>query len=682
MAFTFGNIKTTAKKQVLNLTLVNALLKDASTHYASYSFPVVVLTDEAYNPLQVSAISKFLEANRITKYRIVSALNCAISKEQIKDDQKSGLVDFCRNNASNFLDYCTPGTVVITSGAALYAVTQADDIHPDHVTQRVFGVPYFWFSREQTTQGNWVFPIESFNDIFALGFSAAPVDAYKTKLAQFQMKAVLAKDSWVAPRYPRLTKHFVSSVEEFTSVVYDRNKHRKNEVLAWDLETSGLDFLHDRIGCITLTFDGLEGYYVPWKFVDKVLLGKLLANNIQLGANLKFDIKFLWQNGVPEARVDEDCNALGHVMDETRANSLKALAYYYSEYGGYDFALDEYKRRTKIDNYLDVPEELLREYAIMDAIVTWRVFARQMRHIKQLDAAYPNEKGTGWTMEDYYRKIRIRAINLYAAYEYRGVYIDVKKLDKVQAMLKEQISQAKLDLAAAFGVPKYFDFGSTTALGRLLEERGWEDLGRSKSGVYSCGDEQLARWKKLHPEASLIQNFRSLNVFLKTFVGDAAENTGWRPYIHFHPEDGTYRIHANYTAMGTESGRTRCSNPNLMNIPTHGDLAKEVKKCFCTKNDDEYYIMTVDYAALQMRLATIDSGDPVLSSIFSSGKKVDIHSKTATNVFVQGRKFDITTVEVEQDGKVYKLLGGQVVKTANRGEVAAIDLTEEDTLSF
>ena len=51
--------------------------------------------------------------------------------------------------------------------------------------------------------------------------------------------------------------------------------------------------------------------------------------------------------GLPHARIDEDIIQMGHTLDETRSNSLKALAFLYTEFGGYEHPLDEYKKKMK-----------------------------------------------------------------------------------------------------------------------------------------------------------------------------------------------------------------------------------------------------------------------------------------------------------------------------------------------
>ena len=93
--------------------------------------------------------------------------------------------------------------------------------------------------------------------------------------------------------------------------------------------------------------------------------------------------------GFKNPRIDEDTFLIAHTLDETRSNSLKAMAFYYSEFGGYERALDNYKKKYNISNYLNIDEDILKEYAIMDAIVCRRIYDRMISHMRLLDIKYP-----------------------------------------------------------------------------------------------------------------------------------------------------------------------------------------------------------------------------------------------------------------------------------------------------
>ena len=699
--FSFGKINVKSRKQVVNLkTYDSPLLMDKSNARASYNLPIVILTEEHFEQKEISYIDRFLASEGITRYIMLDSINCEYSEK----DAKEGLIKFYKANKSNFMDYIPYGAPIITSGPALYSLIQEDDIYPNYMNQMLFGKSNFWFSydlRKETCPR--VFPISSFKadlfgyDIYKKWCSGA-VDSYKTKIARVQMSNAIKFTSIEPPEYPELNKVFIGSAEEFDSLFYQPNKDRKGEVLAWDLETSGLNFLRDRIGCITLSFDGITGYYIPWKYVDKKKLGEILKNNRQLGHNLKFDVKHLLRNGVPEAHIDEDTLYLAHTLDETRSNSLKAMAFLYSQYGGYERPLDEYKAKMgKEINYLDIPEETLRDYAVMDAIVTRRIWNTLMSHMRELDKAYPNEFAETGTMEHYYYTFRIPAAQTYTDMEYRGCYVDKEKLDNLRDKMKSDIADIKKKLCEHFNVKDDFQWESGQQLGILLEKSGWEDLGRTKSGEYATGDFQLSRWKKTHKEAELIEKLKSLNTLLNTFVGDETSNSvmanyfgyndeegekGWTQYLQYHEEDDSWRMHANFLPMMADSGRSRCTEPNLQQVPSHGSYAKEIKKCIKTPNDEEYYMVTCDYSSLQLRIATQDirdTEDP-LYKILQKGRSVDLHSTTAYNTFYKGKEIDVDIITVTQDGKTYQFLGGEAVDTVERGEIFACELTENDTL--
>ena len=135
--------------------------------------------------------------------------------------------------------------------------------------------------------------------------------------------------------------------------------------------------------------------------------------------------------------------------------------------------------------------------------------------------------------------------------------------------------------------------------------------------------------------------------------------------------------------MKTDSGRTLCKRPNLQNTPTRNyglakNFPKMIKSCISTPDNDNYYLVTVDYAALEARLASLDSEDPVLLETFNE-ENADFHSRTSWVTFFKDKETEVEEIEVECNGKVYKYLGGELVNT-QRGFIPAQDLTEEDTI--
>lgn len=724
--FSFGNINANSRKQVLNLkTYDTPLLADKSKVRAKYKLPIVILVEEQYTDKELKLIDEFLCSEGCSRYILLNALACEFSATEAKE----GIIKFYKTNRSNFMDFIPYGSPIITSGCALYSLLMEDDIYSNYVNQLIFGKSNFWFSPNLTQETcHRVFPIASFKkDIFGFElynkWTTGAVDSYKTKIAKVQIKGAIKYTDVPIPEYPELNKVFIESKEDFYNNFYLPNKDRKGELLAWDLETSGLHFFKDDVGCITLSFDGNTGYYIPFDIMDydcKVQLDEIFKNNTSVMANGKFDIKHLWKPrktkkivnadsveyvdyGFKYATVDEDIIQLGHTLDETRSNSLKSLTQLYTIYGGYERPLDEYKAKMKGEvNYLDIPEEILREYAVMDAICTWQVYQKLLEHVRELDKKYPNEF-SDHGMEYYYRTFKMPAERMYAKIEYRGVYVDKNKLDNVRNIITTEIQNIKKNLSKEFNVREDFQWESGQQLGILLEKMGWEDLGRTKAGTYATGDYQISRWKKNHPEAQEIENFRSYSTLLNTFVGDETKNSlwadmtgsndeegekGWSAHLVYHTEDNSWRMHPSFLSMMTDSGRSRCTSPNMQQVPTRGKFSKEIKSCISTPNNDNYYMVTVDYSALQMRLCGIDvrhfdktaEGAEGIVETLLKGRDVDMHSNTAYNVFFKDRPVDVRILTIEQAGAIYSYLEGESVMTENRGEVFANDLVIGDVL--
>lgn len=311
----------------------------------------------------------------------------------------------------------------------------------------------------------------------------------------------------------------INTTEEFKELC---KEHLGAPVLAADLETSGFDFMVDKIGCITLGFNKYEGFYTPWALVDKVALNELFASaKFILGANFKFDVRFLWWNGIPSARIDGDTVQLGHVLNEQRRNGLKTHAFIYSPFGGYDRDLDRYREKTGVENYLLIPEHIMIPYATMDVIVVQWVYEAEQLQLTEVDKKYPNEKNPSWSMRRYYEDIMMPAVNAFAKIEYRGVYINKEALAQSRKEILEEIEEIEAFLRETWNLTTDFDFNSPKVLGTLFENLGFEDFGRAKSGVFLTSDGQLERWAQSgHPEIKKLQKLRSLKTVLKSFIRD------------------------------------------------------------------------------------------------------------------------------------------------------------------
>ena len=90
------------------------------------------------------------------------------------------------------------------------------------------------------------------------------------------------------------------------------------------------------------------------------------------------------------------------------------------------------------------------------------------------------------------------------------------------------------------------------------------------------------------------------------------------------------RVYGRFNQTGTVTGRLSSSEPNLQNIPAHGELGPRVRNLFVGD------LVVGDYSQLEPRLMAHFSQDPVLLDVYTSG--YDIYLRTAEGIW--GERID------------------------------------------
>lgn len=612
---------------------------------------------------------------------------------------------------------------VFAAGRGLYSITRSDEVQTRFFYDIVFNKGYFY----SPDLGKFVFPIDHLSSLLrkvrtnfhAQGRHDAVIiekvlngtdpktvvaDVYQTNFALHQMTYAythwyeLMEELEQYRNAPELKTEIVTDHSEIASIL----KMKKREA-AVDIETSGFDFLNDTIGDFTISYDGTTGYYFPWKVIrdhedTRAALHDFFVKKNIIGANFKFDLKFIRREMEYSAdvasdrdwsprkiRINDDIIQSGHVLNEQRLNSLKSNAWYYTAYGGYNRKLDEWlAAHPKVDNYLEIPDSIRIPYAGNDPCVTYLIMKEHRKQfssiVQKVDEA-DLEDGSldpavvGSTpMYSYYKDIMMPTVNMICDVEYRGIHINAKKLEEegefIQNKLKELETQiyAELEEDAGTSIP-HFDITSPTQLGKVLESIGWPCITRNKAKVYSTNDDALQKWEHMgFKAAKTIQDYRSWGVALKTFIGNKKEGTGWWQNVRFHDEDGSARMHANFSPMRADSGRNTCKNPNLQNIFSHGEIAKHVKSPIAPPNKD-WYTASIDFDAFQLKIGAVHSGDPTLVDVYSDpNSNADLHSITAHKIFGE-RNFEVEEVEFKDaNGNTQKVFADtEVTATGDDG---------------
>ena len=503
-----------------------------------------------------------------------------------KDNDDKQLGEFVRHYSIDLSKYINPWSKVICTGRAIYTVTQETELK----TEAFYAFDYVqsWFFDPKTK--SWMFPVDDPYKFISLAGKNF-LDTFSFHF--FQNQVVTARDLKTNPmRLPELKVEVIEEPNEFL-----RQYIGKSMKVAWDLETDGLLYYRCRVICLTLSFDGRTGYYLPWNKIDPAVLTDFFEDKYQIGANLKFDVKFLRLNGVENVHIDFDTMAAGHVLNEMRSNSLGTHGWLYTYYGGHEVPLLKYTNAKGVKNYGLIPKKILSDYAAKDAIITFKVYEKELQLLEQdreLRQGKPN-------LYDYYFNEVVPNINLYTRIEMNGIFMSLERLDEFSGQLL--IKKTELEDKIFGEVGHRFNLDSVQVLAKVLEkELGWPDLGaKSKSGDFLTGEEALNEWEKRgYTLATTLKQYKEVSTFIKTFTGTKGKpNSGWR---EFQDKEGF--IHPNYKVMMAESGRQKCDSPNWQQNPKQGTYAKDFRMVFQPPTDSRHFVYSTRSVKLTMEDGT------------------------------------------------------------------------------
>lgn len=542
-------------------------------------------------------------------YAIVYCFKYKILRKELNKN----LFRFFIKNTRDDLSVVIPQhSKVIPIGRAIYATTFNTDISVQRFYDSVWNKTHFY----SPFLNSEIFPVDESTMWLGKAKEGEKYDRMLDNFYQYflrnQIRRALNFNDF--KRIPTPNKIYLDDPNEFM-----RN-NMENKSMAVDIETSSLNVQIAQLGCVTVSFDGQTGYYIDLlnKSVDLELLAQFINSKYIIGANFSYDVKVFRNNGVNVRGVDYDTLQAGHTLNEMGSNSLKTHAFVYSPYGGYDLPLELYKlENPRVTNYLLFPEEMKREYAIMDAIVTFRTYEGQLAQFEK----DPDVK-------EYFFKWRMPVINEFIDIEYGGVYVNWNNAEKASIALKNKIQAIREKIYKKLGARINIDSGKI--LGEYLEHTlELPEIERSKVGYYLTNKDCLETWSDAGFEiADLFLEYSKYQSIMETFIGERYLKSGIWQYKDI---TGT-KVYPSIATWLARSHRNRYSNPNLQNQPHHDEeLGPLVRSIFDVPSDD-FVIGSLDYAGLQLRIGAILSNDENMRKAFVE-MGGDLHSLTNQIVF-------------------------------------------------
>ena len=385
-------------------------------------------------------------------------------------------------------------------------------------------------------------------------------------------------------------------------------------VLAVDTEATGFKVSSGDDSCIgisiaTVLFGEAYSHYFPFRHLvgdnygdDTLALLKevLERDNLTLVfANAQFDILSLDTIGI---HVDQsnfvDICTMAHLINENKPfnKGLDGLSQYYLD--GASKIHDPILEKEKKTGWLNTTGEMMYDYAVTDAELTWRVWDK-LNGMKEW-SALPESI---WIDKQ-------ALIRVLLAMRRRGVMIDQslarEYVDKGEAEMERIKEELQMNPASPMQLKKL-----------LIDDLGLPVVKKSPK----TGKPSFDKMAMVHYDTMLEKSDSPIAKHIKEFRGwQKAVSAAYKPYLELLDTDG--RLRCSYKTHGTATGRLSCSEPNLQQIPKASDKPwnGKVKECFIAK--EGYTLVNADFSQLELRLATAYAKELELQKVFNEGRDI------------------------------------------------------------
>lgn len=455
---------------------------------------------------------------------------------------------------------------------------------------------------------------------------------------------------------------------------------KRSKEFVFDLETSGLDPMTDRIVGLVLGNSSKVWYFKftgenSYPFLETMEMFRPVFMDISktcVGHNLKFDYKFMLHFGIEIHNKLADTMHVAYLLDETRAGSTRLAL---KGKGGlldevFDVVLDTWeKSELNLGKGKGKSEE---DYAIDDGRWTMQLWHK----------LYPQLRSQN--LERVFWEILSPMIPIVANMELTGFKVDLPYLWNLKTQISKELKTFQEKLFSIAGCefnpdsPKQVNtilFGPATDKLKCINLPVKSFLKKTKTGGYSVNEAALSMYAADGVEfCQAILDYRGKKKLLSTYI---------EPLIELGTKSPDSRIRASFNPVGTVTGRwcvawdtlIKTSEGDIridsltplldLEIYTHAGRFRRLldvfykgleemfevtvssgRKIKCTKGHRFYHFVLATEKIYEYRwtpLKDLDIGSSIIvedSSGFSSDKITSIES-----VGIQG----VWDIEVEED---------------------------------
>ena len=450
------------------------------------------------------------------------------------------------------------------------------------------------------------------------------------------------------------SKSIYQRIESFEELKLLVEKMMKQEIVAFDTETEGLNALETDIVGISFSWQKGIGYYLPVKNNKSVheksfeILKPFFESTeiIKVGHNIKFDIQVLHKYNVKVSSPIYDTMVAHYLINPDMRHNLDTLSESYLNYSPISIESLIGKKGKNQISMRDISIDKITDYASEDADITL-----------QLKSIFDKEIEVNNLSKIFY-DIEIPMINVLSEMETEGIKIDTSYLEKLDKEFEEDLEKLKKEIFKKSG--EEFNLNSPKQLGEILFDKLKlvSKPKKTKTGQYSTSEEVLSSLANDHKIIEDILEWRSLDKLQNTYVKSLPNEVS----------SLTNRVHSSFNQTVTTTGRLSSNNPNLQNIPIRTANGQKIRRAFIPRGSD-YILMAADYSQIELRVIASMSNEKNMIDAFVNNQ--DIHTMTASKIY----NVDPENVTREQRGNA---------KTVNFGiiyGVSAFGLSQQTDLN-
>ena len=412
------------------------------------------------------------------------------------------------------------------------------------------------------------------------------------------------------------SKSTYQRIDSFDELKLLVEKMMKQEIVAFDTETEGLNSLETNIVGISFSWQKGIGYYLPIKNNKTVheksfeILRPFFESTeiIKVGHNIKFDIQVLHKYNIKVLSPIYDTMVAHYLINPDMRHNLDTLSESYLNYSPISIESLIGKKGKNQVSMRDVSIDKITNYASEDADITL-----------QLKSVFDKEIEVNNLNKIFY-DIEIPIINVLSEMEIEGIKIDTSYLKKLDKEFEEDLGKLKKEIFKKSG--EEFNLNSPKQLGEILFDKLKlvSKPKKTKTGQYSTSEDVLSSLANDHKIIENILEWRSLdklqNTYVKSLPKEVSSLTG--------------RVHSSFNQTVTTTGRLSSNNPNLQNIPIRTANGQKIRRAFIPRNSD-YILMAADYSQIELRVIASMSNEENMIDAFVNNQ--DIHTITASKIY-------------------------------------------------